>query len=116
MLVLYIYLNFLHRNKLGKLNEIASLNKMRATYEVISTNGPSHLMRFAVKCVVGDKETVGDGIGKKAAKLEAATKMIDLLMNTEEIKNRVNSSKSRSYLSPVFYHLVLKCQANFSFY
>lgn len=56
-------------------------------------NGPAHLMKFSVKCTVGNKETVGEAIGKKLAKKIAAKKMLDLLSNLEDIKPLPETSK-----------------------
>ena len=77
---------FFSRNDVAKLHELAVRNQLRTSYEVITTTGPSHLLKFTVKCMVGDKETTGEGFGKKAAKKTAAKKMLQLLMNTEGIK------------------------------
>eukprot|EP00794_Sanderia_malayensis_P011938 gene11938-13174_t len=85
------------RTEIFKLNEMTAKLKQRTQYEVMSTSGPAHLMRFRVKCIVGDKETIGDGIGKKAAKLSASKKMLELLNNSENMINLVNNgSNSRS--------------------
>ena len=69
-------------------------NHLKATYEVITSTGPSHLMKFSVKCSVGRHETTGEGIGKKHAKKIAAKKMLDLLSNAEDIKPLPDDSKS----------------------
>ncbi|XP_065063514.1 double-stranded RNA-binding protein Staufen homolog 2-like [Rhopilema esculentum] len=74
-------------NEIAKLHEIAVRNRLKVTYEVVTTNGPSHMMKFTVKCKVGEKESTAECIGKKAAKKLAAQQMLSLLLSSEDIKS-----------------------------
>ena len=89
----YIYC-LLFSSEIGKLHELAVRNHLKPAYEVITSTGPSHLMKFSVKCSVGRYETTGEAIGKKNAKKIAAKKMLDLLSNAEDIKPLPDDSKS----------------------
>ena len=77
----------------AKLYELAVRNRLKPTYSVITVAGPSHLMKFSVKCSVGKHETTGEGIGKRLAKKIAARKMLELLSNAEDFKPLPDESK-----------------------
>ena len=82
------------RNEIAKLYELAVRNQLKPTYDVVTVTGPSHLMKFSVKCTIGNKETIGEGIGKKLARKIAARKMLALLSNSEDIKPLPEESKN----------------------
>lgn len=63
----------------SKLYEVANSHKLDIDFTTLEEHGPPHVKKFYVKCKVGDKELRGEGIGKKAAKNDAAEKMLILL-------------------------------------
>lgn len=81
-------------NEIGKLHEVTARHQLKPSYEVVKVTGPSHLMKFSVKCTVGDKETMGEGIRKKIARKIAAKKMLDLLGNSEDFEELPDASRS----------------------
>jgi len=87
----------------AKLYELALRNSLKPTYNVITVAGPSHLMRFSVKCSVGKHETTGEGIGKRLAKRIAAKKMLELLSNAEDFKSLPDESKRNKKHYPKYH-------------
>lgn len=69
----------------SKVFEIANRNKYAISFDTIQENGPAHVKMFCVKCKVGNHETLGTGVGKKAAKNDAAEKMLMKLQDLTEI-------------------------------
>lgn len=61
------------------LHEIVSRHHLDVEFTTTFESGPAHVRMFHVKCKVGDKEVIGKGVGKKAAKNDAAEKMILIL-------------------------------------
>lgn len=60
----------------SKVHEIANRNKHPISFETVNENGPAHVKMFYIKCRVGSTEILGQGVGKKAAKNDAAEKML----------------------------------------
>merc|ERR1712168_1438039 len=69
----------------SKVFEIANRNKYDILFETVQENGPAHVKMFCVKCKVGNHETLGTGVGKKAAKNDAAEKMLVKLQDLPDI-------------------------------
>ena len=46
-------------------------------FDILNESGPPHLKKYIVKCIFGDKDTIGEGIGKKVARKAAALKMYE---------------------------------------
>ncbi|XP_057309930.1 double-stranded RNA-binding protein Staufen homolog 2-like [Hydractinia symbiolongicarpus] len=63
------------------LYELANRHRMEVSFETVNETGPAHVKKFYIKCITGSKQVLGRGIGKKAAKNDAAEKMLALLQN-----------------------------------
>jgi len=86
----------------SKVHEIANRNKHAISFETVNENGPAHVKMFYIKCKVGNTEVLGQGVGKKAAKNDAAEKMLVRLKDVTPISdvskdmNGKKSSRSRN--------------------
>lgn len=83
----------------SNLHELANRHRIEVAFETIDENGPAHVKKFRVRCKAGDKEVLGQGIGKKAAKNDAAEKMLVLLKDLppppESKKRGVKGSRQK---------------------
>ncbi|EFX79329.1 hypothetical protein DAPPUDRAFT_244966 [Daphnia pulex] len=52
-------------------------------YRVVRTSGPSHSKTYFMTCKLSDRVTEGEGKSKKAAKNDAAQKMLQILEDEE---------------------------------
>jgi len=78
------------------LHELANRYHLEIDFDTVSENGPPHIKTFCVKCKVGDKEVLGQGVGKKIAKNDAAEKMLHILKELPLVEPKKKSSRSRS--------------------
>uniref|UniRef100_A0A1B6KRJ9 DRBM domain-containing protein n=1 Tax=Graphocephala atropunctata TaxID=36148 RepID=A0A1B6KRJ9_9HEMI len=74
--------------------EFAAKSELKASFDLVSEEGPAHIKKFVYKCVVGDQfETFGEGSAKKAAKTEAAKNMVEKLKSLSSY-NKINCGGS----------------------
>lgn len=82
----------------SKVHEIANRNKHAISFETVNENGPAHVKMFYIKCKVGNTEVLGQGVGKKAAKNDAAEKMLvrlkDITPAADQAKDGESGKKS----------------------
>lgn len=69
----------------SKVHELANRSKLAISFETVNENGPAHVKMFYIKCKVGSIEVLGQGVGKKAAKNDAAEKMLVRLKDNPAI-------------------------------
>lgn len=86
----------------SKVFEIANRNKYDILFETVQENGPAHVKMFCVKCKVGNHETLGTGVGKKAAKNDAAEKMLVKLQDLPDIPKVCEEKKKNNRSRPSY--------------
>ncbi|XP_066929714.1 double-stranded RNA-binding protein Staufen homolog 2-like [Clytia hemisphaerica] len=68
----------------SKLHELANKHHMEIDFKLMNESGPPHVRVFHINCKVGDHQIIGQGIGKKSAKNDAAQKMLQILKELPE--------------------------------
>uniref|UniRef100_A0A1B6G3P1 DRBM domain-containing protein n=1 Tax=Cuerna arida TaxID=1464854 RepID=A0A1B6G3P1_9HEMI len=67
--------------------EFAAKSNLKASFDLVSEEGPAHIKKFVYKCIVGGEfETLGEGSSKKVAKTEAAKNMVEKLKSHSAYK------------------------------
>lgn len=80
----------------SKVHEMANRNKLAISFDTVNENGPAHVKMFFIKCKVGSYEVLGQGVGKKAAKNDAAEKMLVLLKDMPSSEPSSDNSNKKS--------------------
>lgn len=77
------------------LHELVNRHRLEIEFQTIDESGPPHVKTFCVKCKVGEKEVIGQGVGKKAAKNNAAEKMLHMLEDLPPIEPKKKGTRGR---------------------
>lgn len=79
----------------SKLHEIANRHHLEVSFTLVDESGPPHVKIFCMKCKVGEKECHGQGVGKKAAKNNAAENMLALLKDLPDPPEQKRGHRGR---------------------
>jgi len=77
------------------LHELANRHHLDIGFVTLDESGPPHVKVFRINCKVGDKEVIGQGVGKRAAKNDAAEKMLSLLQDLPALPVKKKGQRSR---------------------
>lgn len=78
------------KSPISQVLELAVRTSSKARFEVVSGSGPDHVPKYVVRCIVSNFMSEGQGTSKKAAKREAAAKMVLMLQSDSSLRQSVH--------------------------
>ena len=80
------------KSPVSQVHELAVRMGNKVRYEVVSGSGPDHVPNYVVRCIFLNFVCEGQGTSKKAARREAAAKMVLLLQPDSNLRQSVLSN------------------------
>lgn len=87
------------QNTISMLNEEAAARGLQMAFVELGQSGPSHHREFRMQVQIGSTVIEGRGVGKKAAKEDAARKALDELQLLKPLRSRQASDDTKTALT-----------------